>query len=389
MVNLVLNKFFDRLVDYFHKTDFIFWIISLLLSIFSLLLLYSVSKSTHLNYFKTQLTSICVGYLGAYVITKIGYRELSRFWYISAFACFILMLCTFLFGTSVTGGSGVDAKAWIKLPGNITFQPSELAKIGFIITFSRHLSSLKIKEKVYRFRDIVFLFLHALVPMALTHMQGDDGASVIFFCMFLSMCFIAGINLRYFLMLFSVIVAFLPYLWTHILAEYQKKRLLCQLNPEADPLGMGFQQIQGKLSIGSGKLFGLGLFKGPRVENGSVPIQQSDFIFSVIGEELGFIGCVITIALFLVLIFKIINIANNSSDPLGIIVCFGFLGLIVSQTVFNLGMCLSLLPVMGVTLPFLSAGGSSAACLYLGLGLIQSVYMNRRSLSSARRGLEC
>lgn len=352
-------------------------------------MLYSVSRHSHLNYFKTQLTSILVGYIGAYVITKLDYRVICKFWYITAFVCTVLMLSTFLFGTSVTGSSGVDAKAWITLPGKITFQPSELTKIGFIITFSKHLAHLKIKGKVCKFKDVLLLFLHALVPMTLSHLQGDDGATVIFFFMFLTMCYIAGINLRYFLLLFSSALTSLPFLWNHVLAEYQKKRLLCQLNPEADPLGIGFQQMQGKLSIGSGKILGLGLFNGRRVENGSVPIQHSDFIFSAIGEELGFFGCIFAIALLLVLIFRIIKIASISCDSLGVIICFGFLGLVVSQTVFNLGMCLSLLPVVGVTLPFLSAGGSSAACLYLGLGLIQSVYINKRSLSLTKRGFEC
>ena len=222
------------------------------------------------------------------------------------------------------------------------------------------------------------LCLHAAIPAALSHFQGDDGAAVIFFFMFITMCYIAGVKLRYFAFLIFIALASLPYLWNHVLADYQKQRLVCQLNPEADPLGMGFQQLQGKISIGSGKIFGLGLFKGPRVGSGSVPIQQSDFVFSVIGEELGFIGCFFAILLLLIFIFRTIKISSSSCDFLGTVICFGFLGEIVSQTIFNLGMCLSLLPVMGVTLPFFSAGGSSASCLYLGLGLVQSVYKNLR-----------
>ena len=366
---------------FFYKTDKFLWIVSLLLSIFSLLLLFSVSKNSNLNYFKTHLASIVVGYLGSYFVTKIGYNRISNAWYIIAFLSLALMLSTFFIGVSVTGSSGVDAKAWVKLPGNITFQPSEFVKIGFIVTFSKHLDFLKSREKLNKLKHIILLCLHAGVPMALSHLQGDDGATIIFFFMFLIMCYIAGVKLRYFLVLFLVMLVSLPYLWNNVLADYQKQRLVCQMNLEADPLGMGFQQLQGKISIGSGRILGSGLFKGERVATGSVPIQHSDFIFSAIGEELGFFGCVLAIFLLLLFVLRIIKISGRSNDSTGSIICFGFLGIIISQMIFNLGMCLSLLPVMGVTLPFFSAGGSSVACLYLGLGLVQSVCAKSKLLN--------
>ena len=372
-----LKKIPKSLKSYFERTDKIFWTISVVISIYSLLLMLSVSRNSSFGYFKTQLFSIAVGYLGAYLITKSDYRIISEHWKIVASVCIILIICTFVFGSSVTGNSGVDAKAWIKLPGGVTFQPSELAKIGFMITFSRHLAILKERNELKYFSKIAGLGLHALVPIGLTHLQGDDGAAIIFFCMFLAMAFAAGIQLRYFAGAFAAVVLSVPVLWNFVFAEYQKQRLLSQLNPEADPLGVGFQQLQGKLSIGSGKLFGHGFFKGPRVGYGSVPIQQSDFIFSVVGEELGFVGCILVIALLTAMFVRTLQIAYKSSDDIGTYVCFGFFGMVFSQTVFNLGMCLSLLPVMGVTLPFFSAGGSSAACLYLGVGLVQSVFMQK------------
>ena len=294
-----------------------------------------------------------------------------------AVICVLLIICTLIFGTSVTGNSGIDAKAWLKLPGGISFQPSELAKIGFMITFSKHLSVLKEKNELTSFFNVALLGVHALVPIALTHLQGDDGAAIIFFFMFLFMAFAAGVQLRYFFAVFAAIILMIPILWNYVFAEYQKQRIINQINPEADPLNTGFQQIQGKISIGSGKIFGQGLFNGPRVGSNSVPIQESDFIFSVAGEELGFIGCTLIILLLCLMLFRTLKTASMSSDCLGTYICFGFFGLVASQTIFNLGMCLSVLPVMGVTLPFFSAGGSSSACLYLGIGLIQSVYIQR------------
>ena len=375
-----MKKFFAYTKSYFNRTDKIFWIIAFLISLYSLLLILSVSRNSDFGYFKVQLISITAGYIGAFLITKSDYRKIADYWYYVAGVCILLIIFTFIFGTAVTGNSGVDAKAWIKLPGGITFQPSELAKIGFIVTFSKHLAFLRQHDQLKSFKQIVFLGLHALVPMGLTHLQGDDGAAIIFFFMFLFMSFAAGIQLRYFIATFVLLVCSIPILWKYVLAEYQKQRLISQLNPESDPLGMGFQQMQGKLSIASGRIFGQGYFNGPRVgfgKKGVVPVQQSDFIFSVAGEELGFIGCLLVIALLLFLILRTFRIAYKSSDNLGCYICFGFIGMVASQAIFNLGMCLSVLPVMGVTLPFFSAGGSSAACLYLGLGLVQSVYMQK------------
>lgn len=372
-----MSKFWNKTKSYFRLTDSIFWSISVSTSIFSLLLLLSVSRTSNFGYFRTQLIAIIIGYIGAFIITKSDYRIIAKHYVIVAVMCVLLIICTLIFGTSVTGNSGIDAKAWLKLPGGISFQPSELAKIGFMITFSKHLSVLKEKNELTSFFNVALLGVHALVPIALTHLQGDDGAAIIFFFMFLFMAFAAGVQLRYFFAVFAAIILMIPILWNYVFAEYQKQRIINQINPEADPLNTGFQQIQGKISIGSGKIFGQGLFNGPRVGSNSVPIQESDFIFSVAGEELGFIGCTLIILLLCLMLFRTLKTASMSSDCLGTYICFGFFGLVASQTIFNLGMCLSVLPVMGVTLPFFSAGGSSSACLYLGIGLIQSVYIQR------------
>ena len=146
----------------------------------------------------------------------------------------------------------------------------------------------------------------------------------------------------------------------------------------------GYQQYQGMISIGSGKVTGQGLFNGSRVASNSVPFQQSDYIFSVAGEELGLVGCSLIILLLFLLLVKVIHVAHSSRDDLGKFICFGYFGIIALQSISNIGMCLALLPVMGVTLPFFSAGGSSAACMYFGIGLVQSVYMRRKESDGLR-----
>lgn len=369
-------NFFKSIQNCIKYSDKILWSIILVIALYSMLLVASVSREGF-NYLTIQFISVMLGMIGALLLQTINYKVISKYYIWIGIFCILFIIYTLFMGVTVEGSSGVNARAWIKLPGGITFQPSELVKIGFIITFAKHLSIVKNTDNFKDIKNICLLGAHALIPVILTHMQGDDGAAIIFLCIAITMSFMAGLPLRYFGALVVLGAIFMPIAWNFVLADYQKKRIITQMNPEGDPLNMGYQQIQGKLSIGSGGLFGTGLFKGPRVANNVVPIQESDFIFSVAGEELGFVGCVLIILLLLLLIFRIGFIARKCNDTIGSFICFGFIGLILSQTIFNLGMCLSLLPVMGVTLPFFSVGGSSAACLYLGIGILQNIYLSR------------
>lgn len=367
-------------VSYLKQTEKLYWAIMLIISAYSLLLLKTVpTPSGSKSYFTTMLIAIVLGYFGSVIISLIDYHDIGTFWYIVAGFCLFLLVFTLKFGLAVTNTGGVNARAWINL-GVTTFQPSELVKIGFMITFSKHLTALKERELLKSPLHIVLLACHALIPIALVHLQGDDGAGIIFFFMFLAMAFGAGIQLRYFLILFAAIGASIPLAWKYVLADYQKQRMLVAYNLDGDyenVLNYGWQQYQARISIGSGGIFGRGLFHSPRVNSSIVPVQEADFIFSVAGEQLGFIGCGLLILLMLFLLWRTLHIARKSPDLLGSSICMGFFGMIAAQMIFNLGMCLDLLPVMGVTLPFFSAGGSSAACLYFGFGLVENVYMHR------------
>lgn len=369
-------------LNYIKRTDKLYWLVMLCISAYSLLLLRTVPVDEGRSYFSTMLIAITLGYFGAIVLTLIDYREIAAFWYIVAGFGLFLMVYTLKFGSSVTNSGGVNAKAWIDL-GVTTFQPSELVKIGFIITFSKHLSELEKRGLIKSPLHVLLLACHALIPIALVHLQGDDGAAIIFFCMFLAMSFGAGVQLRYFAALLAAVGAAVPIVWKYdLLSEYQKQRMLVAYHLDEDTDAVrryGWQQIQGRLSIGSGGFWGRGLFQSPRVNSGVVPVQESDFIFSVAGEQLGFIGCIAIIVLLLLLMFRTLRTARKSSDLMGRSICMGFFGMIAAQMIFNLGMCLDLLPVMGVTLPFFSAGGSSAACLYFGFGLVLSVHMHKMS----------
>ena len=253
-------------------------------------------------------------------------------------------------------------------------------KIFFCLTFGKHLDTLRKKGLIDNPLHVVLLGCHALVPMLLCELQGDTGAAVVFFAMFVVMSLAARVKLRYFAVLGGLVLIAIPILWQFVMDEYQKARIVALFNLDNVEVqaNEGYQQYQGMISIGSGKFSGQGLFQGSRVASNSVPFQQSDYIFSVAGEELGFIGCSLILLLLFLLLVKILHVAHSSRDDLGKYICFGYFGIIALQSISNIGMCLALLPVMGVTLPFFSAGGSSAACMYFGIGLVQSVYMRRK-----------
>ena len=218
-----LQKIFKNISFYFRRTDIILWFITALTSTYCLILLFSVSRiSPKYTYFSKQLFAIIIGYIGAFLITMIDYRVIVKHWKFIGSFCLILLIITIIFGQTVSGSNGVNARAWLILPGGISFQASELAKIGFMITFSKHLTYLKETQKIDSFLNILGLLAHALIPMGIAQIQGETGAAIIFFFMFLIMSFSAGVKLRYFVILISSIIIMLPFAWNFILSDYQK-----------------------------------------------------------------------------------------------------------------------------------------------------------------------
>lgn len=370
-----MRKVLGSIADYFKHTDIIFWLLSIAVSVYGCLLIYSMDRADESSSFiKTQIMAVSLGYIAAILISVMDYSIIGKLWPIVAVICVGAVLLTFTpMGIQI---AGTDDRAWIDLKVT-TFQPAELMKIGFIITFAKHLSYLREKEKIKSFLQVCGLAGHALIPIVLVHFQGDDGTALVFALMFIIMSFAGGVQLRYFFITFSAIIAAAPLAWNFVMNEDQKNRFLALFNLEAYAQSEGWQQLMGKISIASGQMTGRGLFQGPRVAKGSVPFQENDFIFSVAGEELGFVGCIALLGLLLLLMLRAVQNAGSAKDYFGKFICFGFFAMISVQTCINVGMCLGLLPVVGITLPFFSSGGSSVACLYLGIGLVESVYMHQ------------
>ncbi len=227
---------------------------------------------------------------------------------------------------------------------------------------------------------VILLCVHGAFPVLLIHFQGDDGTALVLAVIFISMMFAAGIKLRYFAAAAIAVAAASPIMWFIVMNEDQRSRFEILFNPEQDLYGSGWQQWRARIAMANGGVFGKGLFRGDYVQSTqseSIPLRYNDFIFASIGEELGFLGLIAVILLEIAVCVRLLVIAHHARDKMGMIMCSGLFGLFAAQSMLNIGMCASILPVIGITLPFFSAGGSSLVCTYIGIGLAVNVYMHR------------
>lgn len=328
---------------------------------------------------KMQLAASLVGLAAAIVISKIDYHTMAELWKLHQPVAYGLVLLTFT-SLGVQVSEYIDDRNWLDIPGLPQFQPSELLKISFILTFAYHLS--KVKDELNDWKTLILVCLHGITPVLLIHLQGDDGTAVIMLVIVAGMMFAAGLSWKYILPLLAAVPPVLAVLWIFLLDNDKKGRILALVSPDslsaADRSKYLWQQMKGEIAIGNGGVWGNGIFS----ENGQfqfVPEVHNDFIFSYIGESLGFIGCIGVLILLLLLCISMIRNAKNASDDLGRYICVGVFSMFAAQIAINIGMNLSMFPVIGITLPFLSAGGTSVATLYLSIGVVLSVHVNSRA----------
>lgn len=315
-----------------------------------------------------MLIALVLGVSACLIISLIDYDIIYKLWPVIAGGCLFAMLLLIPFGVAPDGRS--DATSWLKF-GPLFVQPSEFLKIGFIITFSYHLS--KVKNDLVSLKNVFALCLHAAVPVLLVIGTGDMGSALIFLCMFIGMMYIAGVHWLYFPAGALIVLAASPFIWLKVFSDIQRNRILALFNPDNYPDEI-WQQSQALNAIKAGGFTGAGPFKGEYTHSGLVPECENDMIFSVVCEEFGFIGALILLLLFGALAYRIIKIGKLSRNYAAEIMCYGVAFMLMAQVVINIGMCLMLLPVIGITLPFISAGGSSTVCIYLSIGLVLSVY---------------
>lgn len=273
--------------------------------------------------------------------------------------------------TTLAIGDGVGGSArWVVI-GPFTFQFSELAKILMIAVLATYLSSRH--HRLDSLRTILGACVLVGPPWVLVMLQPDLGTSLVFAAILAGMLWMSGASLKWLGALAAVVVAMVPIAWTYILRDYQKERLTSFLNPTPDISGSGYQLYQSQIAVGSGGLFGRGLTNGTQAQGDFLPVQTTDFVFSVLAEELGFIGAMVLFGLFVLLLWRVLVAGWRSRDPFGSLFAAGLAAMILFQLVVNVGMVMGIMPITGIPLPFVTHGGASLVSLAIGLGILQSV----------------
>ena len=408
------GAFLESIRRYFKRTDRIYLALCVFSSIMAVLALASWAAKQGNGFAVDEITGQIVGIgdyrramvqaaasvlglAGAVLLSNIDYRSLVKVWPVHVALTWGMVLPTLVIRNVKIGpltigfnAGDTDNYSWYKL-GGFTFQPTELAKISFILTFAMHLNN--VRSRINEPKELAKLLLHLLIPVAIIHIQGDDGTAIIYCIIACCMMFSAGLSWKY---IFGALAAMagamgiaFAFFSDKIGKGYQWYRILAVIDPE-NTTGWApsetvwkniiYQQQRGEIALGSGGIFGNGLFSGSYY---SVPNAHNDFILSWIGNAAGFVGCCIVLGVLFAIVVKTFITGARSEDLLGSFICAGIGGALMAQILVNVGMNLRVLPVIGVTLPFYSAGGSSVMMLYLCVGLVLSVYThNKKKLFS-------
>lgn len=347
------------------------WILipSIILALMSILTLSGGAEHFGISVAITQTAAFTIGLFACLFLALLDYDEyINRLYVILLAGSVVLLTLTLFFG--IAAGSN---QSWITIPGiGVTIQPSEFVKVMFIATFARHLS--KVDHKINKFSTVAGLALHAMIIVGLVLLSGDLGVALVYLAIIAVMLYCAGLSLIYFAGVIGSVVIVFPYVWPH-LAEYQQKRILVGFDPESDPLGYGMQALLSRECIASGGVFGKGFGNGELYMD--VPVSSSDFVFATFCEQFGMIGAFIYIALVFTIVVRLVILAKKSRDKMGSYICAGVIAVLIAQMGENIGMALATLPVIGITLPFMSSGGSSMLSIVAMMGLPMSVYMHR------------
>ena len=337
------------------------------LSFLSMLILWGGRGDFGSRAFLMQTAMSAVGCVAVVVLASLDYEHIVDKYCIVAFlGSVFIMAVTALFGVSI--GSN---RSWLEIAG-FSVQPSEFVKAAYIMTFSKHLSM--VKDRINKPKTLLGLGIHAGIIIGCVLIGGDLGVALIYMGITAVMLYCAGLSGWYFLAVGVVAALAFPYLWDY-LELYQQERILVAFDPDLDPTGKGQQSIIGRRAIINGGLTGCGVEGGYYYT--TLPVAESDFMYATLCEKLGFLGGAAVLLLMLLAVVRILMIARRSRQDYGKYICCGVAAMLVLQTIVNVGMCLVMLPVIGITLPFVSAGGSSVLATYIIIGMVHSVHAGR------------
>ena len=348
-------------------------ILSMLITFMSLISIFGAKENFGNSKLIMQLAMTVVGFCAIVVLVNLDYRIfVERYWKIMWIVSIALLGFTLIFGDTGANGTETTNRSWltiIKL-GSKSFQiqPSEFVKIAFIISFSKHISM--VKDKINKVKTLIPLAIHAGAIVGLILLSGDLGVTLVYIGIIAIMLAFAGLSFWYFAGALGVIIVAFPFIWP-LLSNYQQMRILVGFEPEIDPSGYGFQALLSLDAISAGGVFGRGMNSGGYYE--ILPASHTDFIFATYCEMFGFVGAIVFLIILLLLILRLVKIAKGCNDDFGTLIVVGVASIFIIQSIMNIGMCLAMFPVIGITLPLMSYGGSSMLAIYIAMGLVHAI----------------
>lgn len=366
---MMLNKKIFKNLDY----GILFSVITIV--IIGIITIGSATSTSSSN-FKYQIAWLIVSIPIVFALLLIDYNTIGGYYKVIYFVSIVMLVLVLLFGSERNG-----AKSWLGI-GPFGGQPAEFAKLATIIALSKIMEEM---ENINTFKNLSKIAIYILIPMVLIQLQPDAGTNMIFAVTMLGILFVAGLNLKFLYGVGITGIVGVAVLWQFdILDAYQKNRILVFLKPELDKLGHGYNAIMAKMAVGSGMFFGMGWNKGNLAGGNFIPESHTDFIFSVFAEEWGFLGVLVLLILYMNIILKSVRIARTAKDKFGTYMVVGILTMITFQILQNIGMDIGLMPITGITLPFMSYGGSSLLTNLISIALILNVSARRQKIDFSR-----
>ena len=377
-----MRQFFNEFKNFFRKGDMVLLLLCMITTAFGCLMI--SSATAHMGAIRHVIIQIVAAGLGIFfyaVISSIDLEAMAEQRTLLVVFNIFMLLLLYPFGITVNGN-----RSWLDFPFlPVNIQPAEICKITYIVIMASVMNAHQ--NRLSSIPSVFHMLVHLGILFGLNvFISRDMGVSLIFAFVFVGMTFAGGVSILWFTLAGGLIAVGAPIAWTYILKDYQKARLEVLWNPEIDPLGVD-ERYHARISLQSltgGGFTGQGLYNGNRTKAGALPAQHTDFIFSAIGEELGFFGCMLALILIVAIIARCVYVGIRSPDFMRRLVCFGAASALIFQVVINVGMCIGVMPVIGLTLPFISYGGSSTVTLYAMLGLVSGVHARPTSTSHER-----
>lgn len=382
-----MKKFLPLVRDFLKRADLFLLIMSLICSVYGIIMIASATQSYSngsAQYVIVQTLALGLGVLLFIGMTIIDVDIFAQHWGILYILSALLLGALLVFGgQSETGNNG-----WLRFFG-IGIQPTEIVKLAFIIVLAKQLAYLKEYKNLNSIASIGQIVGHFIVVFGVILVTAQDlGSALVYFFIFAVMLFMAGVKIYWFVMGAAAMAAVIPFMWTYMLSEYQQQRILAPYDSSIDPnnTGINWQQNQAKIALASGQLSGAGLGEGTQSQSSAIPVKHSDFIFAVIGEELGLVGACLVLLLLMIIVVRCVQVGLRSGNTMSMLVCMGVAATVVFQTFENVGMCIGIAPVVGITLPFFSYGGSSLFSMFAAMGLVSGVKYRPKPLRSSLYG---